>query len=122
MKHHRHTLCLPTLKQVVVHLLSYPECPSVRELHVELDEISQLLEVSKEQYDEILSIVQRHADETVKWLSTMAAEFSWVAQAVSNGSAPQNIFSITTVSRSSRRISEKKMGIKNASENVNAER
>ncbi|XP_037538278.1 clusterin-like protein 1 [Nematolebias whitei] len=73
------------------------ECPSVRELHVELDEISQLLEVSKEQYDEILSIVQRHADETVKWLSTMAAEFSWVAQAVSNDSAPQNIFRITTV-------------------------
>ncbi|XP_017266527.1 clusterin-like protein 1 [Kryptolebias marmoratus] len=73
------------------------ECPSVQELHVELDEVSQLLDVSKEQYDEILSIVQRHADETVKWLSTMAAEFSWVAQAVSNNSAPQNIFRITMV-------------------------
>uniref|UniRef100_A0A3Q2PTD7 Clusterin n=2 Tax=Fundulus heteroclitus TaxID=8078 RepID=A0A3Q2PTD7_FUNHE len=73
------------------------ECPSVRELHVELDEISQLLDVSKEQYDEILSIVQRHTDETVKWLSNLAAEFSWVAQAVSNGSGPQNIFRITMV-------------------------
>ncbi|XP_040910610.1 clusterin-like protein 1 [Toxotes jaculatrix] len=73
------------------------ECPSVRELHVELDEVSQLLDVSKEQYDEILSIVQRHTDETVNWLSNMAAEFSWVAQAVSNSSAPENIFSITKV-------------------------
>ncbi|KAM7400365.1 hypothetical protein PAMA_004858 [Pampus argenteus] len=73
------------------------ECSSVRELHVELDEVSQLLDVSKEQYDEILSIVQRHTDETVNWLSNMAAEFSWVAQAVSNSSAPDNIFHITMV-------------------------
>eukprot|EP00064_Thunnus_orientalis_P008711 superscaffoldBa00001057_g8734 len=73
------------------------ECPSVRELHVELDEVSQLLDVSKEQYDEILSIVQRHTDETVNWLSNMADEFSWVAQAVNNSSAPENIFRITMV-------------------------
>ncbi|XP_018531679.1 clusterin-like protein 1 [Lates calcarifer] len=73
------------------------ECPSVRELHVELDEVSQLLDVSKEQYDEILSIVQRHTDETVSWLSNMAAEFSWVAQAASNSSTPENIFRITMV-------------------------
>ncbi|XP_037644451.1 clusterin-like protein 1 [Sebastes umbrosus] len=73
------------------------ECPSVRELHVELDEVSQLLDVSKEQYDEILSIVQRHTDETVNWLSNMAAEFSWVAQAVSNSSTVGNIFRISMV-------------------------
>ncbi|XP_030606971.1 clusterin-like protein 1 isoform X2 [Archocentrus centrarchus] len=73
------------------------ECPSVRELHVELDEVSQLVDISKEQYDEILSIVQHHTDETVNWLSNMAAEFSWVAEAVSNSSTPQNIFRITKV-------------------------
>uniref|UniRef100_A0A3B5MEC0 Clusterin n=1 Tax=Xiphophorus couchianus TaxID=32473 RepID=A0A3B5MEC0_9TELE len=75
------------------------ECTGVRELHVELDEISQLLDISKQQYDEILSIVQHHTDETVKWLTNMAAEFSWVAQAVSNSSTPQNVFRITMVSR-----------------------
>ncbi|XP_041804882.1 clusterin-like protein 1 [Chelmon rostratus] len=73
------------------------ECPSVRELHVELDEVSQLLDVSKEQYEEILSIVQRHTDETVSWLSNMAAEFSWVALAASNSSTPENIFRVTMV-------------------------
>ncbi|XP_041660125.1 clusterin-like protein 1 [Cheilinus undulatus] len=73
------------------------ECQGVRELHVELDEVSQLLDVSKEQYDEILSIVQRHTDETVSWLSNMAAEFGWVAQAVSNSSAPENIFRVSVV-------------------------
>lgn len=75
------------------------ECPSVRELHVELDEVSQLLDVSKEQYDEILSIVQRHTDETINWLSDMAAEFGWVGRAGSNSSGPENIFSITMVRR-----------------------
>ncbi|AWP03844.1 putative clusterin-like protein 1 [Scophthalmus maximus] len=73
------------------------ECPSVRELHVELDEVTQLVDVSGEQYDEILSIVQRHTGETVNWLSDMAAEFGWVAQAVGNSGAPENIFRITMV-------------------------
>lgn len=67
---------------------------------MELDEVSQLVDVSKEQYDEILSIVQHHTDETVSWLSNMVAEFSWVAQAVSNSSTREDIFRITMVRRS----------------------
>nr|XP_057929674.1 clusterin-like protein 1 [Doryrhamphus excisus] len=73
------------------------ECPNVRELHMELDQVSQLMGMSKEQYDEILSIVRRHADETVSWLGDMAAEFSWVTWAVGDGGGPQNIFRITRV-------------------------
>lgn len=65
---------------------------------MELDEVSQLLDVSREQYDEILSIVQHHTDETVNWLSAMAAEFGWVGRAGDNGSSPQSIFRITRVS------------------------
>lgn len=66
---------------------------------MELEEVSQLLDVSKEQYDEILSIVQRHTDETVNWLGNMAAEFGWVAQAAGDGRTPQSIFQITMVRR-----------------------
>ncbi|XP_072296917.1 clusterin-like protein 1 [Eucyclogobius newberryi] len=75
------------------------ECPSVRDLHVELDEVSQLLDASKEQYEEVLSIVRRHVDETLAWLSDMAAEFSWVSwvHPSTNRSAPQNIFRVTMV-------------------------
>uniref|UniRef100_A0A8C3AJU4 Clusterin n=1 Tax=Cyclopterus lumpus TaxID=8103 RepID=A0A8C3AJU4_CYCLU len=72
------------------------ECPNVRELHVELDDVSQMLDVSKEQYDEILSIVRRHNEESINWLSNMAAESSWVAQTVMSSSPPENIFRITT--------------------------
>ncbi|XP_061834759.1 clusterin-like protein 1 isoform X2 [Nerophis lumbriciformis] len=73
------------------------ECPGVRELHVELDQVSQLMGVSTEQYEEILSIVRRHADETTSWLGDMVAEFGWVAQAAADGSGPQNLFHVTRV-------------------------
>lgn len=74
---------------------------------MQLDEASQLLGASKEQYEEILSIVQHHVDETVNWLSNMAAEFSWVGQAVSNSSRPDNIFRITAVRRRRMKTSER---------------
>ncbi|XP_057713205.1 clusterin-like protein 1 isoform X2 [Corythoichthys intestinalis] len=68
------------------------ECPSVRELHVELEQASQLLGISQEQYDEVLSIVRRHTDETLGWLGNMAAEFGWVARADT-----RNLFRLTRV-------------------------
>ncbi|XP_061777049.1 clusterin-like protein 1 [Nerophis ophidion] len=73
------------------------ECPGLRELHLELDQVSQLMGVSTQQYQEILSIVRRHADETTSWLGDMAAEFSWLGQAVADGSGPQNVFRVTRV-------------------------
>lgn len=76
------------------------ECPSVRDLHVELDEVSQLLDASKEQYEEVRSIVRRHLEQTLDWLSNMAADFSWVSWAPASGpnrSGPQNIFRVTMV-------------------------
>lgn len=74
---------------------------------MELDEVSQLLDVSKDQYDEILSVVQHHADETVNWLSNMAAEFSWVGQILGNSSAEaESIFTITKVKMEEERLSK----------------
>lgn len=64
---------------------------------MELDEVSQLLDVSREQYDEILSIVQHHTDETVNWLGAMAAEFGWVGRAGGNAGNSESIFRITRV-------------------------
>lgn len=64
---------------------------------MELAEVSQVLDVSKEQYEEILSIVQRHTDESVDWLSNMAAQFGWVARAGVDSTAPGKVFLITAV-------------------------
>ncbi|XP_057189232.1 clusterin-like protein 1 isoform X2 [Triplophysa rosa] len=75
----------------------FTECPSMRELHVELDEASQLLEVSRQQYEEVLSIVQRHTEDTINWISNMASDFGWVAELADNTTSPKSIFNIATV-------------------------
>jgi len=74
-----------------------PECPNVRELHVELDEVSQLLEASKQEYEEVLEIVQHHTKDTISWLSNMASDFGWVTELANNNTTPESIFSIATV-------------------------
>ncbi|XP_026142747.1 clusterin-like protein 1 [Carassius auratus] len=75
----------------------FTECPNVRELHIELDEASQLLEASKQQYEEVLGIVQRHTDDTISWLGNMASDFGWVAELANNNTTPESIFSIASV-------------------------
>ncbi|CAN9502669.1 unnamed protein product [Ophioblennius macclurei] len=70
------------------------ECPGVGQLHEELEEASQLLEVSKDEYQEVLAIVERHTDDTISWLSNVASELSWVGQAAGDS---QNIFTVTKV-------------------------
>ncbi|KAK7159285.1 hypothetical protein R3I94_005576 [Phoxinus phoxinus] len=75
----------------------FTECSNVRELHIELDEVSQLLEASKQQYEEVLGIVQRHTDDTISWLSNMASDFGWVTELANNNTTPERIFSIATV-------------------------
>ncbi|XP_036375415.1 clusterin-like protein 1 [Megalops cyprinoides] len=74
------------------------DCPSVRELQVELNEVSQLLQTSSQQYEEVLQIVQRHTEDTVTWLSNMASNFGWVAEVAINSTAePEIIFNISAV-------------------------
>ncbi|KAF5898996.1 clusterin-like protein 1, partial [Clarias magur] len=72
-------------------------CPSMRELHIELNEVSELLDVAKEQYDEVLGIVQRHTVDTITWINDMAAQFGWVAELADGRVTNENVFSITTM-------------------------
>ncbi|TRY97653.1 hypothetical protein DNTS_035473, partial [Danionella cerebrum] len=77
-------------------MFTQPECPYVRELHIELDEASQLLEVSKQQFQEVLDIVQHHTEDTISLLGNMASDFAWVTELASNNTTPENIFSVAT--------------------------
>lgn len=74
-----------------------PECPSVKELHIELNEVSGLLEVAKEQYEGVLGIVQHHTVDTISWINNMASQFGWVAELADGGVTNENIFSISEV-------------------------
>ncbi|MBN3315669.1 CLUL1 protein, partial [Atractosteus spatula] len=73
------------------------ECPSVTELHSELNEISYLVNVSSQQYEEVLQILQHHTEDTVGWLTNMAAYFGWVAELANSTVEPESVFTITTV-------------------------
>ncbi|MBN3307364.1 CLUL1 protein, partial [Amia calva] len=81
-------LCQTTLLQ---------ECPRVTELHTEQNEVSRLVNVSSQQYDEILHIVQRHTEDTVGWLANMAARFGWVAELANTNVESENVFTVSTV-------------------------
>ncbi|XP_046706810.1 clusterin-like protein 1 [Silurus meridionalis] len=75
----------------------FSECPSMQELHIELNEVSELLEIAKEQYEEVLGLVQRHTVDTISWINNMAAQFGWVPDLGDGDIMNENVFSITTV-------------------------
>ncbi|MGH0152342.1 UNVERIFIED_CONTAM: hypothetical protein FKN15_022207 [Acipenser sinensis] len=76
---------------------SMSDCPSLPELHSELNEISHLINVSSQQYEEVLQIVQHHTEDTVSWIKQMAQRFGWVAQLANTTVEHESVFSITTV-------------------------
>lgn len=69
----------------------------MQELHIELNEVSELLHVAKEQYEEVLGIVERHTVDTISWINNMTAQFGWVAELADGGVTDENVFSIITV-------------------------
>lgn len=69
----------------------------MRELSTELNEVSRLLNESRQQYQEILQVVQRHAEDTITWLTDMTARFGWVAEQVNGTNVDQDIFTIAAV-------------------------
>ncbi|XP_035268434.1 clusterin-like protein 1 [Anguilla anguilla] len=73
------------------------ECPSVWELHRELNEVSDLLSVSSQQYQEVLQVVQRHTDDTFSWLGDMVSRFSWVVELANCTAVSDSVFNITAV-------------------------
>ncbi|XP_062849149.1 LOW QUALITY PROTEIN: clusterin-like protein 1 [Trichomycterus rosablanca] len=75
----------------------FSECLSMQELHIELDQVSELLEVAKEQYEEVLGIVERHTEDTISWIGNMVNEFGWVVELADDKSISENVFNITTI-------------------------
>lgn len=72
-------------------------CPSVRQLQSEMEEMIMLLKASRQQYADRLLLVQRHTEDTQRWLSNMADQFEWISQLFPGGRCPGDIFSMTAV-------------------------
>ncbi|KAM7390307.1 hypothetical protein PAMA_008467 [Pampus argenteus] len=73
------------------------ECPSVQQLHSEMEEMYMLLNASRQQYDDRLQLVQRHTADTQRWLGTVDDKYGWISPLSGSTVGPHNVFSVITV-------------------------
>ncbi|XP_025914429.1 clusterin-like protein 1 [Apteryx rowi] len=73
------------------------DCPNVPELHIKFDEAFKLVNLSGEQYEQILQMVQRHTEDTSYLLNKMKERFGWVSELSKTTIGPENIFNIVKV-------------------------
>eukprot|EP00064_Thunnus_orientalis_P006549 superscaffoldBa00000686_g6567 len=73
------------------------ECPSVQQLHSEMEEMYMLLNASRQQYDDRLQLVQKHTADTQRWLSNVDDKYGWVSQLFNSTEGPHDIFRVITV-------------------------
>ncbi|NXL42630.1 CLUL1 protein, partial [Podilymbus podiceps] len=73
------------------------DCPNIPELHIKLDEAFKLVNLSREQYEQILQVVQRHTEDTSYLLNKMKERFGWVSELSNMTIGPENIFNIVKV-------------------------
>eukprot|EP00066_Takifugu_rubripes_P017042 XP_011606308.1 PREDICTED: clusterin-like protein 1 [Takifugu rubripes] len=62
-----------------------------------MEEMIMLLKASRQQYADRLLLVQRHTEETQRWLSNMADQFEWIGRLFRDGRRPGDIFSMTAM-------------------------
>ncbi|NXF37535.1 CLUL1 protein, partial [Nyctibius bracteatus] len=73
------------------------DCPNVPELHIKFDEAFKLVNLSGEQYEQILQVVQRHTEDTSYLLNKMKERFGWVSELSDMTIGPESIFNIVKV-------------------------
>ncbi|KAG8518891.1 Clusterin-like protein 1, partial [Galemys pyrenaicus] len=56
------------------------ECPAIPELHIKEDEALKLVNVSNQQYAQILQMTQQHLDDTEYLMQKMREKCGWVAE------------------------------------------
>ncbi|XP_055994417.1 clusterin-like protein 1 [Sorex fumeus] len=69
------------------------ECPDVPELHKRVHEALKLVNISNQQYAQILQMTQRHLDDTTYLMARMEEHFGWVTELAKQTPKTENIFS-----------------------------
>ncbi|XP_006901349.1 PREDICTED: clusterin-like protein 1 [Elephantulus edwardii] len=69
------------------------DCPGVPELHTELDKASKLVNVSNQQYTQILQMTQDHLEDTMYLVEKMRGQFGWVSELVNQTLGTESSFS-----------------------------
>ncbi|KAM4029088.1 clusterin-like protein 1 [Anomaloglossus baeobatrachus] len=73
------------------------DCPDVIELHLKSEAAFKLVNVSRQQYDDVTHIVQEHNEEMFSLVSQMKDQFGWVSEHTNITSDTNSIFSIEKV-------------------------
>ncbi|XP_068093333.1 clusterin-like protein 1 isoform X3 [Hyperolius riggenbachi] len=74
------------------------DCPDVKELQLKSEVAFKLVNVSAEQYEDVVQLAQQHTDDTFHLVSQMKQKFGWVAGHANATSRTGTIFSIEKVS------------------------
>uniref|UniRef100_A0A7M4F212 Clusterin n=2 Tax=Crocodylus porosus TaxID=8502 RepID=A0A7M4F212_CROPO len=74
------------------------DCPNIPELHAKLDEALKLVNISSEQYEQILQLIQHHTEDTSYLLNKMKERFGWVSELSNVTIRSENIFNIVKMS------------------------
>ncbi|XP_034339669.1 clusterin-like protein 1 isoform X3 [Arvicanthis niloticus] len=71
------------------------DCPDVPELHIEFLEALKLVNVSNQQYDQMVQMTQYHLEDTTHLMEKMREQFGWVSQLASHSPVTEDIFNST---------------------------
>ncbi|KAM9308344.1 clusterin-like protein 1 [Gastrophryne carolinensis] len=76
------------------------DCPDVIDIHFKSEAVVKLVNVSAEQYEDVLQLAQRHNEETLSVVRQMKEKYGWVAEHTNLTFGTDAIFSIHKVSLS----------------------
>ncbi|XP_035865130.1 clusterin-like protein 1 isoform X5 [Phyllostomus discolor] len=70
----------------------WKDCPDVPELHTKVDEALKLVNISNQQYIQILQVTQHHLGDTTYLMEKMRKEFGWVTELANQTPETEKIF------------------------------
>ncbi|KAF3829916.1 hypothetical protein GH733_001867 [Mirounga leonina] len=74
-------------------------CPDVPELHTKVDEALALVNISHQQYAQVLQMTQHHLEDTTYLMEKMREEFGWVAELANQTPGTENVSNSIKVRR-----------------------
>ncbi|XP_011227453.1 clusterin-like protein 1 [Ailuropoda melanoleuca] len=75
----------------------WEDCPHVPELHTKVDEALELVNISHQQYAQVLQMTQHHLEDTTYLMEKMREEFGWVAELANQIPGTENVSSSVKV-------------------------
>ncbi|CAK6447774.1 unnamed protein product [Pipistrellus nathusii] len=70
----------------------WEDCPDVPELHTKVDDALKLVNISDQQYVQILQVTQHHLEDTAYLMEKMREEFGWVTELANQTPGTENTF------------------------------